>query len=66
MDIKRKSSMKGVAHYKKDGTLYKGSSSHKDEKGRLMSGKIHNSSSVYLFHFKDLSKSIQVKIKTKK
>ena len=31
--------MKGVAHYKKDGTLYKGTNTHKDAKGKLMSGK---------------------------
>lgn len=58
--------MKNVPHYKKDGTLYKGSTMHKDEKGRLMSGNSHNASSVFLFHFKDLSKSVQKKIKSKK
>lgn len=58
--------MKNVPHYKKDGTLYKGIGTHKDEKGKLMSGKTHTSSSVYLFHFKDLGKNIQNKIKIKK
>jgi hypothetical protein len=43
--------MKGVAHFKKDGTLYKGQT-HKDEKGKLMSGKTHTKSSVYLYHAK--------------
>ncbi len=43
--------MKGVPHYKKDGTLYKGSGVHKDSKGNLMSGKKHSASSIYLFHF---------------
>lgn len=57
--------MKGVAHYKKDGTLYKGGS-HKMPDGSLYSGKTHGKTSVKLFHLKDLSKSIQVKIKTKK
>lgn len=58
--------MKNVPHYKKDGTLYKGVGTHKDEKGKLMSGKTHTASSVHLFHFKDLSKTIQNKIKSKK
>ena len=57
--------MKGVAHYKKDGTLYKGANTHKDAKGRLMSGKNHTSSSQYLFHAKELSKTVQKKLKTK-
>ncbi len=55
--------MKNVPHYKKDGTLYKGSGTHKDDKGKIMSGKKHTASSVYLYHFKDLSKNIQAKIK---
>lgn len=58
--------MKNVPHYKKDGTLYKGSGVHKDSKGKLMSGKKHSASSVYLFHLKDLSKTAQAKIKSKK
>ena len=40
--------MKGVPHYKKDGTEYKGAT-HKSGK-QLMSGKTHTSSSVNLFH----------------
>lgn len=44
--------MKGVPHYKKDGTEYKGAT-HKSGK-QLMSGKTHTSSSVNLFHKKDI------------
>ena len=40
--------MKGVKHYKPDGTLYTGPT-HKHN-GRLMSGKTHTSKSVYLTH----------------
>lgn len=58
--------MKGVAHYKKDGTLYKGAGTHKDDKGKIMTGKKHTSSSQYLFHMNELPKSIQKKIKNKK
>lgn len=58
--------MKGVPHYKKDGTLYTGKGTHKDDKGNLMTGKTHTKSSVNLFHLKDLSKNIQAKIKAKK
>ena len=43
--------MKGVAHYKKDGTLYKGQT-HKDANGKLMTGKTHTKSSVHLYHTK--------------
>jgi hypothetical protein len=57
--------MKGVAHYKKDGTLYKGTGTHKDSKGKLMSGKTHTSSSKHLFHMKELSKALQTKLKKK-
>jgi len=57
--------MKGVAHYKKDGTLYKGTNTHKDAKGKLMSGKNHTASSSYLFHAKELSKTVQKKLKNK-
>ena len=41
--------MKGVPHYKKDGTEYKGAT-HKHPGKGLMSGKTHTSSSVKLFH----------------
>ena len=43
--------MKGVNHYKKDGTLHKGGT-HKMPDGSLHSGKTHNRSSVKLFHYK--------------
>lgn len=39
----------GVKHYFKDGKEYKGAT-HKDGKGRLMSGKTHTASSQYLVH----------------
>lgn len=41
--------MKGVPHYRKDGTEYKGAT-HKHPGKGLMSGKKHTSSSVNLFH----------------
>jgi hypothetical protein len=47
--------MKGVPHFKKDGTIYKGQT-HKDEKGKLMSGKTHTANSVYVFHINELPK----------
>ena len=46
--------MKGVSHYKKDGTLFKGNS-HKMPDGSLHSGKTHTKGSVKLFHLKELS-----------
>lgn len=58
--------MKGVSHYKKDGTLYKSEATHKDAKGQLMTGKTHTKSSVNLFHLKELSKKVQDKVKNKK
>lgn len=57
--------MKGVPHYKKDGSLYKGKGTHKDANGQLMSGKTHTKSSVNLFHLKELPKKIQEKIKAR-
>jgi len=47
--------MKGVPHFKKDGTMYKGKT-HKDSKGKPMTGKAHTKSSVYLFHINELPK----------
>ena len=47
--------MKGVNHYKKDGTVYKGGM-HKMSDGTLHSGKTHTKSSVKLFHYGELSK----------
>ncbi len=57
--------MKGVKHYLRNGTLYKGAT-HKDNKGRAMSGAKHTASSKFLFHMKDLSKSAQLKAKKAK
>jgi hypothetical protein len=44
----------GVKHYFKNGTEYKGAT-HKDAKGKVMSGKTHTASSKYLFHNKGMS-----------
>ena len=46
--------MKGVNHYKKDGTLHKGGT-HKMGDGVLHSGATHTAKSVKLFHYKELS-----------
>ena len=55
--------MKGVKHYKKDGTVYTGSM-HKMNDGSLHSGKTHTNSSVKLFHYGELSNKAQTKAKT--
>jgi len=55
--------MKNANHYKKDGTLYTGKT-HKMPNGSIHSGAKHNTSSVKLFHFKELSKKSQSKAKT--
>ena len=52
--------MKGVKHYKKDGSEHKGGS-HKMADGTLHSGKTHTTSSVKLFHYGELSKKAQDK-----
>jgi len=57
--------MKGVKHYKKDGTEHKGSS-HKMADGTLHTGKTHTKASVKLVHLKDLSKKAKVKATGKK
>lgn len=57
--------MKGVPHYFKDGTLHKGGT-HKDAKGRLMSGAKHTASSKFLFHKNELSPTIKKKLDAKK
>ena len=54
--------MKGVKHYKKNGTEHNGGS-HKMPDGSLHTGKVHGKTSVKLFHFKDLSKTAQAKVK---
>jgi hypothetical protein len=57
--------MKGVNHYKKDGTLHKGGY-HKMPDGTLLSGKTHGKTSVKLFHLKELSDTAKKKINKKK
>jgi hypothetical protein len=54
--------MKGVKHYKRNGTLHTGGS-HKMPNGDLHSGTKHTASSVKLYHFKDLSKTAKLKAK---
>ena len=46
--------MKGVNHYKKDGTVHKGGT-HKMPDGSLHSGKSHGKTSEKLFHYGALS-----------
>lgn len=50
----------GVKHYFKDGTEYKGAT-HKDDKGRLMSGKTHTASSKFLTHTPGKKKAMKKK-----
>ena len=57
--------MKGVKHYKRDGTEFKGNM-HKMPNGQVHSNKTHTKTSVRLYHFKDLSKTAQKKAKGKK
>ena len=51
---------KGVKHYKRDGTEYKGGT-HKMPDGSLHSGKTQGKTSVKLFHFEELSKTAKEK-----
>jgi hypothetical protein len=57
--------MKGVKHYKRDGTVHKGSM-HKMPNGTLHSNKSHTSTSVKLFHFGELSERAKKKARAKK
>lgn len=57
--------MKGVKHYKKDGTAHTGGT-HKMSDGSLHSGKAHGKTSVRLFHFKDLSDTAKKKARKRK
>ena len=50
----------GVKHYFKDGTEHKGST-HKDAKGKVMSGAKHTASSKFLYHKKDVLPSVKKK-----
>ena len=54
--------MKGVKHYKRDGTEYTGST-HKMPNGTLHTNKLHTGTSVRLYHFKDLSSKAKLKAK---
>jgi len=54
--------MKGVKHYKRNGSLHTGGS-HKMADGTLHSGKTHSKNSVPLFDFKDLSATAKKKVK---
>jgi len=56
--------MKGVPHYKRDGTKFKGNT-HKMPNGQLHSNKTHTKTSERLYHFKDLSKKAKLKAKGK-
>ena len=53
---------KGVKHYLRDGTEYKGAM-HEMANGHLHTGKTHTKNSKRLFHFKDLSATAKNKIK---
>ena len=52
--------MKGVLHYLKDGTVWKGNT-HKMPNGKLHTNKTHTKTSKALVHFKDLSKKAKEK-----
>ena len=52
--------MKGVKHYKKDGTIHT-AGTHKMPNGQLHSGKTHGKNSKRLYHFSELSKTAQKK-----
>ena len=54
--------MKGVNHYKRDGTEHKGTS-HKMPDGSLHSNKSHTKTSVKLFHLQELSSRAKAKAK---
>jgi len=57
--------MKGVAHYKKDGTKWAGGT-HKMPNGELHSGKTHGKTSQRLFHLSELPKAAQKKARSRK
>lgn len=52
--------MKGVKHYKRDGTEWKGNS-HKMSNGTLHTGKAHTKNSKRLYHLGGLSKTARKK-----
>jgi hypothetical protein len=51
---------KGVNHYLKDGTVWKGNY-HKMPNGKLHTNKTHTKTSKPLFHMKDLSEKAKQK-----
>ena len=53
---------KGVKHYFRDGTEHKGTT-HKDPKGKLMSGARHTKNSKYQYHMGELSATAKKKAK---
>jgi len=55
--------MKGVKHYKKDGSVHNGGM-HKMSDCSLHSGKSHTKTSQKLFHYGELSKKSKTKAKT--
>ena len=55
--------MKGVKHYKKDGTIHT-AGTHKMHNGELHSGAKHTKSSVRLYHYGELSKTAKEKART--
>jgi|TARA_R110000851_G_scaffold106060_1_gene224908 hypothetical protein len=57
--------MKGVKHYKKDGTEHKGNS-HKMPNGSLHTNKTHTKTSVKLFHLNELGSKAKSKAKGNK
>jgi hypothetical protein len=57
--------MKGVKHYKRDGTEHKGNT-HKMPNGSLHTNKSHTSTSVKLFHYGQLSVAAKKKAKGRK
>jgi len=54
---------KGIKHYFKTGKEHKGAT-HKDAKGKVMSGAKHTASSKFLVHMKDLSDTAKKKAKS--
>jgi|TARA_R110000823_G_scaffold300781_1_gene421631 hypothetical protein len=54
--------MKGVKHYKKDGSAHAGKN-HKMKNGELHSGVTHTASSVRLFHYGELNQKAKTKAK---
>jgi len=55
---------KGVKHYKRDGTEFKGNM-HTMPSGQVHSNKTHTKTSVRLYHLKDLRKPAQKKRRVK-